>query len=87
MNAGGYGRGEIEPFSSSSFKQHVKEEVHRHLEDGESTAEQCAELWRDINDDIFAYLEDGREEAAFHRMNEFSSKDLPDLFTDCWEWR
>lgn len=87
VSCDGYGRGAAERFSESSFKQHVKEQVDSHLEGRETTAEQRAELWRDINDEVFAYVEDGHEETAFHRLMDFESKDFPSLFEDCWEWR
>jgi hypothetical protein len=82
----GYGRSAVERFSESSFKQHVKERVDGYLEERETTAGQRAELWREINDEIFAYVEDGREETAFNKLMDFSSPDFPRLFEDAWEW-
>jgi len=82
----GYGRGAVERFSESAFKQHVKERVDDYLEGRNTTAEQRAELWREINDEIFAYVEDGREETTFNKLMDFESADFPGLFQDAWEW-
>jgi hypothetical protein len=82
----GYGRGAVERFSESSFKQHVKERVDGYLESRETTASQRAELWREINDDIFSCVEDDREEVAFDRLMNFRSDLFPRLFEDAWEW-
>ncbi|CDY79424.1 Phage protein [Caballeronia glathei] len=86
VSCDGYGKGAAERFSASQFKARVKDRVDSCLEGYETTAEQRADLWQEINDEIFDYVEDGHGGEAFRHMHDFESKDFPRLFEDCWEW-
>ncbi|MCQ4437825.1 hypothetical protein NO135_22760, partial [Clostridioides difficile] len=80
----GYGNGAAQEFSSESFTARVREEFDSYFEMRNISEERRIALWDEIEDTVLEYVPDGDASHAFSRLSEFSDKEFPGIFDDCY---